>query len=126
MRNTRQSQSRWEKAATILLRKTEEGEIEWKEDVGAGRKRDKIYGKYYSCVFAGRNVGVYEFTFTNINIETEDWYEDSGVVVEFIDGNGNTEWVWPTPTTVRSELLDAVRYQVLDGDSFLEEVLEDE
>jgi hypothetical protein len=52
-----------------------------------------------------------------------DPYGDRGVTIEFIDQEGHSDFIWPTPDN-RFELLEAIRQQETDVDGFLEKYLE--
>ena len=116
----------WEEATRKLIRLTEAGELNWANDHAlADRRQDDmpVVGPAYTAEASGKRISVFE-------VRNLHWDEDghllpwtgTNVVIEFVDENGETEWVWPSPKG-RYELLEAIRYQQSNAGTFLESFL---
>ncbi|MDB5348324.1 MAG: hypothetical protein JWP89_6701 [Schlesneria sp.] len=116
---------RWTMAAEKLIALTQAGEVQWQpsQDISRRRSTADIVGPAYVAEVDGKQIAVFEYQFKNFHDEDE-WHWDTGVTVEFVDENYDTEWVWPSTGGSRFALLDAVRYQAAAADDFLSRFLE--
>ena len=122
--NNRYDNGPWDKAVEKLIRLTEGGQLAWTECRLPLRPLMQEYvGAQYVAEVEGRRVAVYEYAFPT---ESDDFgkYMDRSIGIEFIDQEGKPVWTWPV-SQGRAQLLDAIRYQSVKGDSFLGSFLEE-
>lgn len=118
--------NRWEEAVAKLVRMTESGQISWQPTYKLHERRGhgaEIVGPAYVADVQGKRVAVYEFGYDedeSSDSSSADW--DSGVAMEFVDENFETEWVWPA-SGERWALLEAIRYRASGADRFLDAFL---
>jgi hypothetical protein len=110
-------------AVEKLIELTRNGELRWRPSHELCRRRSgtNFFGPAYIADVDGKQVAVFEYRFQNFT-DVDEWHWDTGVTVEFVDQNYETEWVWPSPPG-RFALLDAVRYQASEADDFLNRFL---
>ncbi len=114
---------RWTMAVKKLIQMTRDGELRWRpsHELCGRCKETDIVSPAYLAEVDGKRVAIFEYRFMSFT-DAEVWHWDTGVTIEFVDQNHESEWVWPSPQG-RFELLDAVRYQAAEADDFLNRFL---
>ncbi len=113
----------WDQAVEKLVRLTEAGQLRWQEtSIPLRPLMHDFVGPVYVADVEGRRVAVYEYSFFTDNDDFGK-FVDRSIRIEFVDVDGKPMWTWPV-SRGRSQLLDAIRYQSVNGDSFLGSFLE--
>lgn len=111
----------WDEVVSKLIRMTENGQLRWSVDPRLNGLREGVVGRAYAASFHERVIAIYEIRYKSYRDEdTWDW--DTGVVVEFIDNDANSEWQLPSSPKFW-KLLDVVKFQVAGVDKLLKELL---
>ncbi len=114
--------SEWERAVQRLTEQTERGVVSWIITHGVERRDSE--GSIYRAGVQGKSILCYKYHYPEYEGATEDeWI--SGVIVEFIDSENETEWRWPE-TSSHERLLDAIHYRQSGAGGFLNRFLADE
>ena len=116
-------ETKWTDALAKLIKKTEAGEVKWgPSPLPALIREDAVGGVIYFTAIQGRGLIVYEYTYKSYSVDVDSWIDDREVSIEFVDTAGNLQWRWPK-LDQRSQLLDAIRYQLAGANEFLERFL---
>lgn len=124
----------WEAARRRLTELTLDGGISWAShfDVSFGQEvdDDRVINPVYVAQYANKTIAVYEYR-TKVFTDEDTWNWESGVSIEFVelDVDGVTNdlrlrrlWRWPETAGART-LLEAIRYQAVQADDFLNQIL---
>ncbi len=123
---TTDKHSKWNDATQRLIDKTDSGELTWVSNHELCQRRadeSEFIGPAYLTEFGGKQIAVYEYRYKNY-IDADEWFWDTGVSIEFVNSELETEWRWPSPTG-RMMLLDSIRYKTANADTFLHQLLTD-
>lgn len=110
---------KWELAIDKLLEMTKAGSLKWRRAQNVGR--EDLVGDVYESFVQDRRIVIWEYRYQAFTDEDQ-WHWDNDVAIEFVDKEGDVEWRWPE-TPSRWGLLDAIRYQLVGGDEFLKQLL---
>ena len=111
----------WPEVVSKLILLTENGKLKWSADPRLNKLREIVVGRAFAANFHERTIAIYEMRYKSYRDEdTWDW--DSGLVLEFIDEDGNSEWQIPSSPNLW-KLLDVVKFQVAGVNKILKELL---
>lgn len=108
-----------------LTELTQSTELEWERRAYPGKlvSTESQIDAVYEVEYKNRNLRLYEKSYKNYTDEYEyQWTE--GVVLEFVDGDGDHVWQFPNLRSIW-DLLKAVKYKEAGVDSFINDVLGD-
>ncbi len=112
------------RAITSLIRKTQDGSIEWKpcpppDDLLIPRS-ETVVESVYMTKADDRIIRLYSYQRKSWP-EEDIWYWEEEVGLELSDESGSSWWRFPE-TPALSDLLDAVRYKTVGVERFLEKL----
>jgi len=116
---------RWELAVNKLADMTRRGELTWTPTSNIAppdAASANLVGPAFVACVNGKYIAVYEYRYKYFTGEDE-WYWESDTAIQFVDARTHaTEWLWPSPRG-REQLLDAIRYEHVGADAFLDSLL---
>ncbi len=115
----------WSRAVDVLVQDTAASRVRWTPitDFSDELREEVLRGVIYTTNVRCRNLFVYEYRYkTWMDEDTWRWEED--VAIEFVDDDWRLQWQWPQSPRNYS-LLEAIRYQIANAESFLTGLLKD-
>ena len=113
----------WPTVVTELIRLTQKGAIKWNQMDPPPQlisTSDATIVSFFSTELHGRIVGIYEERYRTHSFGETVW--DSQIEIAFFTEDWAISWKWPKLEAAR-DLMEAVRYQAADADSFLDAIL---
>lgn len=114
---------KWTTFVKKLIKKTEDGSIEWYESPHA--KRENTLGPIFTAeILPGKFAAVYRYWY-NYYTDVDEYSRQESVAIQFVDDDGAKQWQLPT-VGARFALIDLIEYNDAEADDILDTFLKDE
>ena len=115
--------AKWERFTRALIKKTESGELEWRNFAGL-TSRDQATGQIFVAeILPAKFVAVYRFDFRRW-FDVDEYETSPEVAIELADERGRMTWRLPEVPS-RWSLIDAIEFQYADAERTFKDFVEE-